>query len=276
MSKQRLIIPSPDEQGGSGDGWSYWKSFLGCPRAYRLDQLTTTTSVPLRTGTLVHKLMEIYYGGSFDDYVLEYQEGNTDPAWTDALRLFSAYRTHFPSTELGEVLFNERRYMTEDKKRYGVPRFSGQLDMGVRIDEAAAAILMTSRPQLGFLTPGVYNVDFKTSGRGGMQWKKEQKGSSQYTGYAMLLEDNEPELYKEFQGTLVVGLIKHVDLVLKSFPSIWIPPPGESEQKILHHALQDAGILKNLMGDDRANPTMCNDFGGCNHLIVNGGNCERF
>lgn len=274
--KEKLIIPAPDLHGGSGDGWSYWKSFLGCPRAYMLDQEGGTPSVALRTGTLVHKLMEIYYGGKFDDYVLEYQEGNTDPAWTDALRLFGAYREHFSPTELGEVLFNERRYMSEDKARYGVPRFSGQIDMGVRISDIHAADLMFSRPQLGFIEAGTYNVDFKTSGRGGMQWKREQRDSPQYTGYAMLLEDNDPELYKEFQGTLIIGLIKHVNLELKSFPSLWIPPPDEREKKVLHHALQDANILKNLLGVDRANPTMCNDFGGCNHLVVNGGNCERY
>lgn len=272
-----ILIPNPDDQGtASGHGWSYWKSFLTCPMRSFLDK-QSTGSTATRVGSLFHSIMEVYHTGQQNSYAFEYAEGNSNPDWTEALRLARAYMEQFPPTSLGDVLGAEERMESDEDgtvARYGARPYTGQFDLLTRITAENMEHVASNWPELGLLMPGVYLVDFKTSSRGGRTWVEGQQSNLQYTGYAMLFEEKFPDLWPEFAGTIVPGVFKHKTMTRdKSFIGVYVPPPNKRAREGFHAAMSLA-FTRSMSEGTVAVPTQCNDWGGCPHRRAKGGLCE--
>lgn len=292
MSK-RILIPKPDAEGGSGKGCSYWTSFLECPRAYQLDRRAERSSLPVindgpapvgssggypagydsSVGSLVHKLLEIYYTNSQEDYVLEFIDGPENPAWEEALKIFSAYRDLYPPTELGEVIAAEQLFRSTNQDLFGVPEFTGKLDLIVKIDDEAAEILMDTRPWLGFLDPGIYIVDHKTKKQKKKTLRSEARWSLQFTAYQMLYQERFPDL--PLQGLIGNYIFRHKEPTPdRSYKSFWFPPPDKRRQRWAKRILSKCYQMKQQFGEDYANPAWCFIYYGCDHHKERGGPCD--
>lgn len=291
MAKERILIPSAnDDEGGSGWGISYWTSWLKCPRKFYLNQLHNSNTEGTAVGTLFHKLLEIYYQRQHDDFVLEYAEGDEDKAWKEALRLFAAYRDLYPPTELGKVLGAEVPLEAKNPEEDygGVPKLTGKVDMLIELDEDAVEQLMDTRPHLGWMEPGFYLVDHKTSKSRSSTLREEVTHSFQFTLYQLLYE----EAYGERPAGLIANYVfKHVNLDPgKSFRSYYVPFPDEEKKETLNATLSKcAERYRNYRGTSGsserterdpsspppANPVWCFNYGACAHLRVFGGSCGQ-
>ena len=269
---KKILLPAgAANEGGSGHGVSYWMAFLKCPKRYQyerqetMDERSPDGAPPAKeTGTLVHKLLELYYDPSLtDDHILEYDEGNDNPAWHEALRLFEAYRERYPRNELGDVLHTELGLESRDSlESFGVDKFTGKLDAIIYLDEEAVDVLTMVRPTLGVLNPGIYLVDHKTAKSNMSTLPTQVKASFQFTAYQMLYQERFPDL--PIQGLIANYIFKHKNMDPdKSFRSLWVPPPSDEKKAALKETLAFAYDMKMRYGEGHANPAWCFIYAGC-------------
>lgn len=311
-----VIIPSAAESMSSGSGISYWMDFYECPRRTRLDKeygdnwgVDEEGEQKLdlaKVGVLVHKLMEFYYQGMLTEGVaFEYVDGNTDPEWVEALRLFQAYRKIYPPNEwevvsteqpiafgdplmkgaswisplaqlAPEVVDNLGPQALDAIAEVGVPYLTGRYDMIVRVSEEHVAVLKESRKIT--LQPGIYIVDTKTKSQKGATMTSDFLESVQFHTYMKLFKILHPDLYPELQGTLANVLIRYQELDMEKrakkkwsspFHTIFIPRSNFFKEEMVRGVLNEAWRRRTLLGADHTNAKMCQGYGReCPHLNV--------
>lgn len=268
----RIVIP-PVKSEGSPRGLGYWLQYLnGCPkqRAYG-----GAASTAMDIGTLFHKLLELRYSGEIPgmDVALEYAENNDSPAWLEALRLFSGYHGHY-----GYDWFKDCVETTEEELRvegdealtvFGVPEFTGRIDMAIRIKDQKMADRIAEQRNLPMLEPGLYLVDHKTASRKSSNLAIEAQYNMQFKAYQILWERVKGEKPKGMIGNYV---FRHKKLKPESFGSVMCMPPTEEDHLSLKRALWRAMVVRDTLGEDFANPTQCFSWGRpCQYLDV----CDR-
>lgn len=295
-----LVLPAKEPrktaaEGGCFHGLSSWSSWQKCRRRYDLDKETGIRGADAEIGTLFHRLLEIYYLGKFDQYVISYHN-DQDPYWLEACRLFTAYRELFPANEFGKVIACERiinfgtynwqdrdKMTTEDIEKareceriFGVPELGGIIDMIVDIDADSLEVLKKSRMFHDGLEPGCYLLDTKTKKQRATDMEIQFFRALQFQLYMMLAE-TDPTL-PPVKGFIANAVIRHKKLEdKKSFVSTIVPPPAEYHRKFVKNNLTRMYRMRQdaiRAGDPSpANIEWCESYAGCPY--VNNGMCDR-
>ena len=266
----RIVIP-PVKSEGSPRGLGYWLQYLnGCPKQRALGGATSTA---MDIGTLFHKLLELRYSGEIPgmDVALEYAEDNDAPAWLEALRLFSGYHAHYGHDWFKDCVetVEEELGLEGDKARvvFGVPEFTGRIDMAIRIKDQKMADRIAAQRNLPMLEPGLYLVDHKTSSRKSSTLAMEAQYNMQFKAYQILWQHVKGETPKGMIGNYV---FRHKKLKPESFGSVMCMPPTEEDFQAIKTALRNASMIKDTLGEDFANPTQCFSWGRACQFLDNG------
>lgn len=261
--------PDIDGPGGSGQGWSYWSSFLGCPRRYALDQKSkaATDSKALATiGTYFHWLLEQYYQGvmAVNDEVA-YERPADNSAWNEALRMFFAYQQEFPYDEF-EVIGCEVEIEAASEDIVGIAPFTGRIDMVVRVREDQIDQIYKTRGIL--LEPGVYLLDTKTTSKQ-MSYEFEfWQSSIQLNAYMLVWDALHPN--DKVKGTIVNVVQRNKKVIYRSH---LIFPPEKDMKALVFQTLRRCQDLRDFNGE-YTNVSRCYDyFKPCPHLVS--GACDR-
>jgi len=285
VSKPVIQIFPTGSGGASPSGLSYWNQFQsGCPHQRKLDkecedalkalQIVTEDdeAAAVDIGAAFHKILEHYYGGTFDTVAFD----STNPAVGEALRLFAGYRERFPREEFGKVVGCEVDFAFLESDNYspvGVRPFTGRIDMVVEVGvENLPALNDFSKRNLGLPKGGVYLMDTKTMGARRRNLEIEYQNSLQFHAYQMCwntLHADTPAL-----GMIVNGVVRHKRLTDSSFFSVFVPPPTPAQQEAVRQHLQLAQRLRDAMGEDYKNRNYCFSWGRvCPHFQT--GACDR-
>lgn len=276
------IILQSKSSGGSGTGVSYYNSLLGCPRKAQLRAKEMennpyngmTGSLPLDIGTIFHEFLELYYtdpkARMQNPSAIQFVQDSGDPAALDeqarleAERLFRAYRTKFPSDELGSVVALEEQLEGEVvESAVGVSPFTARLDMVVKIGVKDCRRLQNTRNIE--VTPGYYIVDHKTATARYGNIRDIYTNSLQFTAYYLAWNAVHPK--QKVQGTLVNIVFKNKEV---RFETIVVPPPTGIQIKALHNMFR----IAKSRDPDEANSTQCFMWGRtCKYLTD--GLCDR-
>jgi hypothetical protein len=269
-----LEVLSSLESSGSGSGVSYYAT--RCPEQARLDKkFPRPSSFNAGTGTVFHKLMELYYGQQLVNVVLPLDDSPDpkDPV-QEALRLFAGYTNFFPSDEWS-VIAVEKLLPVEGDDRMkaaiehamGVSPFTARLDMVVSINPEQAAA-MSERRRIDIL-PGNYIVDHKTKDKKDHLASIKYSRKAQFIAYQTVWNIAFGDIWP-VQGLIVNDCVRHKNLTADSFQTYLVPPPSEVQVAGLRKWLQWKELyLKMQVFDWDA----CDDWGGCQHWVT--GNCQR-
>lgn len=268
----RIVIP-PVKSEGSPRGLGYWLQYVnGCPKQRALGG---TSSTATEIGTLFHKLLELRYSGKIPgmDVALEYAEDNDSPAWLEALRLFSGYHGHYGQDWFKDCVESvEEELCVEGKEAmelFGVPEFTGRIDMAIRIRDQDMADKVGLQRNLPMLEPGLYLVDHKTSSRKSSTLAIEAQYNMQFKAYQVLWEAKKGEAPK---GTIGNYVFRHKKLKPESFGSVMCMPPTDEDRESIIATLGNARKIQIALGEGYANPTQCFSWGRpCQYLDI----CNR-
>lgn len=277
---------------GSGAGVSVHKRWLGCARqAYyyakaasgdsecrRLEKASHTTA--LLTGTIVHALLEMYYGRRRDKALVmdvravSFMDDVGDPidvtaeARLEAETLFRAYRVEFPPTELGEVVAVERLLKMDTlASAFGCTLpITAKVDLAVRLSKADVKRLMTTRAIKTH--PGLWLVDHKTDTMKREWYREAFMNEVQFYAYMLIWE--------AVTGKRPEGLIVNVIGKTKKHPtfeSLVVPYPTYSQQLATEVFFQSAQAAMKTRGMlPRPNITHCFAQRPCPFLSI----CTRY
>jgi hypothetical protein len=303
------------ESHASGRGFSYWSQFHGCPyhrvldkrqadyaaESQRDDEYITLGSKPGKpnmrnVGVLFHKLCEFYYTDQLSKVTWEYA-GEDDPLdWQVATKLFRAYRDKFPVDEFGAVYAAEEGFHfgcekdemssveVQDRRacfeEFGVPEYSGRIDLLPMILEPNLDKIRELRPGLPILYPGVYILDHKTKGRRNEFVGKVYQDSIQMQLYMHAWDLLHPD--QPCQGAIISMAIpreptkREPNRVPGDFESFLIPKPTAESLDQMCVYMRTAYGLRETYGRARANRNECwrYEFNPCSHHPLMGGVCN--
>lgn len=308
----RLVLPINNKLTGVVyRGLSYYDSWLKCRRQKILDGLKGGfASTDAAIGGIFHKLVEIYYLGEFDKYVIDCTDPK-NPDWIEAVRLFAAYRKLFPPTEFTRVVACEQvanlgarekdeprflpgigmhsglsefqaastewvlaRRACQDK--FGVPELGVIIDNVVDLDEECIKTLAVTRQLPPTLEPGRYLLDTKTKKQRDPNMETVALRLVQFKLYMMAAEDV-PSI-GPVKGLITNFVVRHKELEpKKSFVSTFVPPITEADRIFVKSYLtkcRERSEYHLARGEkDPANPALCQLYAGCPHL--ESGECNR-
>ena len=146
---------SPHSGGSRGVGITTIMKTLECPNRARLDAFcgakTSMDTVEVWTGSLVHRLLEFYYGGNkiHMEIPSEFASAELHQAHNKAWKIFRTYRGRYAPDEFGKPLEIEGEYPKNEKQAKKLNAitedFSCKLDMVVKPTMSACEKLLQSR-----------------------------------------------------------------------------------------------------------------------------------
>jgi len=269
--------------GGSGHGFSYWASWMGCAlqaelKAARAAVQKYDANSGRTVGSILHALLELYYTRGkqhpFDACAVKYTQDSGDVADVDdnarieAERLFRAYRMRFPPDELGKVLHAEVTVADSPAmdEAVGVSPFTIKPDLVVSLTGLQAKRLRATRGIS--IKSGRYIVDHKTDAA---KWKimyPRYFHDLRFTAYMVGWNAARPAC--KVDGLIVNSLVKTTAV---NFVTIVIPLPGRTETEALHRFMLDAQRIQ-AQSLHEPNATRCFDYNEVCPFLADG-TCNR-
>lgn len=295
MDEQPTIIRPQEiikQSRGSGAGVSFYKNYHRC--AYYallsgnadIDEPTSEDDPNESTikssnyfsavGVCFHKLCELYYSGLYNQVVFEFD--NDPPVeWLEACELFRKYREKYPFDEF-TALGTEVAFRFESHPAFGVPLFTGRLDLPVLIESANLPGLRVNRA-IPLLYPGAYITDFKVKWRRSSVAAKEWDYSIQMWLYMMAWDLLYPD--NPCRGAIINTVYNYKYQKRDptkggpQFESFLIPPPNEHRREVARNWLKKAQAKREFFGHP-ANLEECFRFQGrvCQYHPSSGGPCN--
>lgn len=300
MTDLAKLVVSKNMGGSSGRGISYYMNIAGCERRAYLDEklrlnhaalLGPDGAAPVEAndsgasiGTIFHAMMELYYGTQDSEYVIEIDDMDCQPDLLEAQRLFTAYRSRFPSNEwnvVGVEVDLPARGDTNQAFRLMQQlgfEFTARLDAVVEItEEHIAAGLLIRRPGLNGIVPGRYIIDHKTMSARRNDAPLFYRQSPQFIMYPWLWNFLNPEL--KVLGMISNNIVRHQKLVENSFFStlVDIDVSIHESQGVIEWLRRTSFVAEKLQSgqsEGRPNLAACDGkYRLCRHLL--NGMCNR-
>jgi len=273
-----MIIPSAADSKDSGHGITYWTAGAGCLRRDWFKRQPHEGLISLggdrfneaKCGTLLHKLFELYHGGQIPgpDVALEYQEGNENPEWAEALRLFKFYIKIVRPGSFGTMVGTERHFEHKGDKclaTIGVPWFSGRIDGEFRSPGLAECEAIYDEFKIDLAPNSLYYYDLKHHKAHSSTMVEECHDSLQAHSYMIsgrVLRD-EPVV-----GMLFIEVFRHKELRWRdpdpkkadSLVFVQVPYPDAGQAEVMRSHLEWCADMRSRYGDDHPNPARCYDW----------------
>ena len=264
--------------GGSGNGISRYLGLNGCIRRMTLgaawaadhegDEADSDAGGAASIGTYFHALMESFYNDK--EAAVPFETLNTNPALTEALRIYSYYRRRYFAGEFGRIVGCELDCPGEDpevagriKDFYEGEELTARFDMVVELDADACDYQLTRNKMA--LEPGIYVVDHKTKKYDEEGLAEKGRRRAQFYHYQMMWNLAHPD-------TPCLGLIANyvfryqpakktgeIDMD-KQFRRFFVPPPDAREQASVKSVIRDGARNLRERGDMWANTLHCDDW----------------
>lgn len=284
-----LEVLSNIRSSGSGTGVSHYMK--RCGAQHYLDKLYPREGgYDAQVGTLIHKLMELYYTRQLDSVAIpldDMADFQNNPV-QEALRAFSAYSQFFPADEF-EVVACELQIPEPGTERgrmqaavladFVIDPFTFRPDMAVRFNQEQAENFFTRRRIT--VEPGcLYLMDHKSHGKADSHGVRNYTMGQQVPVYtrawnAMVEAGVLP--YQPCQGMIINNIIRHQNMS---------PEPTRTRQGSFPTYLLDVGTDHDLavaraafarqaqkLAAGEPDITACRDWGICSHFVT--GNCDR-
>lgn len=216
------------------------------------------------TGSVIHKLLELYYGKQLSSVILPVSDmPDPDDVVQEALRIFSVYTKYYRADEWNVVGVEialpgdsqaNRQLMEET---IGVSPFTCRIDAVVDITEEQA-----QAPHFVALgvSAGRYIVDHKTTKYADSDAILTYATKVQFAVYQWMYATVFPEV--PVKGLIVNRIVRHKNLVDKSFQRFLINPPTDYQKSLVTAHLQEK---QRFLATGAPNLDACDDWGGCKH-----------
>lgn len=271
---------------GSPYGWSRYKTWLTCGLRASLDWEARERQAELGldealeddalgVGTLLHKMLELYYGRA---------EATEAPvaapeALAEATRLYTAYIEDPLRADLGAVLGVEKTLPCEPNEpdfELRVAALATQLALPVKLTCRSDLVVRLSQDDCDRIykareaevTPGIWIVDHKTASRRSNDAELIWRTDTQMALNFVLWNNSQPE---PCQGVLVNVIYKYKVPKFETF----VVKPGADEVLAALHAVRLAGGLSQHRDLAKVpNTAACfNYFRPCQYLVQG---CKRY
>ncbi len=268
-------------------GFHYWADYLFCPRAARLKAENRQAFADERfqisgnmgMGTVFHAMMEMWrdpqnprISNPSDCRLVSFANADVDhDSRADGERLAVEYMTRFGREELGTVRHVEHRLLNDELgSLFGLPAWSGTIDLVTDISAKTARDIGARHPVLADIRPGIWLHDYKSGGQNHGSLADSQLNSFQFAGYMLAWDLIHPH-------DCCRGLIVH-NAIKTKIPNLFfrlVPKPGRAQVAALMEFYRLCRFFKEEMPDVPLGleKNCFSIFGICSHW--SSGACDR-